>query len=80
MVSRVVGTCFLKSLVMVMGFLGPVTRCRRKIVGRQFHGVMENMAGVVGTIEEVHLVREIGEVIRGKPPMALQIYRGGHKI
>lgn len=79
MVSRVVGTCFRKNLVMGMGFLGPATRCWRKIFGHQFHGGMGNMAGAVGKIE-VPLAREIGEGIRGKPPMALQICPGGHRM
>jgi len=69
MVSRAVGTCFPRTQVMGMRFLGQaVTRSWRKIVGPRFHEVMGSTAGAVGKIEDP-LVREIGEGIRGNPPM-----------
>lgn len=71
MVSRGVGTCFPKNLVMGMHYLGPVRRCwKKRTVGHLFHEGMENMEGTVGKIEDP-LARETGEDIHGTPLTAL---------
>lgn len=71
MVSRAVGICFAKKLVMGMLYLDPVTRCwKKRTVGPLFQGEMKNMAGAVEKIEDP-LAREIGKGIHGKPPTAL---------
>lgn len=78
MVSREVGTCFPKILVMDMHYLGPVTRCwKKKTVAHLFPEEMENMVETVGRIEDP-LAREIGGDIHGRPPTALLTCPGGH--